>query len=95
MITVISRLLIFFFSHNIKYTNSAFSSWILFSVASAHFQDFYPNQDHIAKISFWLLEIQGSTIDSIYRLVFLLRAPQDSIAFYVDYFFSSNIRTVK
>ena len=59
--------------------NLAFSSGILFSIASALFQDFLSNQTHIAKIPFWFLETQGSSIDSIYELLLLSRAPQDSV----------------
>ena len=59
--------------------NLAFSSGILFSIASALFQYFLSNQTHIAKIPFWFLETQGSSIDSIYELLLLSRAPQDSI----------------
>ena len=51
MITIISKLQ-FFFSLTLKYTNSAFSSWILFYIASALFQDFLPNQTYRAKVSF-------------------------------------------
>ena len=40
---------------------------------------FLQNQTHTAKISFWLLEKQDPTIDSIYGLLLLSRAPQDSI----------------
>ena len=65
------------FSH--IYTDSAFSSGIRFSIAPTIFQDFLSNQTHIAKIPFWFLETQGSTIDSIYELLLLSRAPQDSI----------------
>ena len=68
---------VFFLSHT--YSNSAFSSGILFSIASALFQDFLSNQTHIAKIPFRCLETQGSTIDSIYGLLLLSRAPQDNI----------------
>ena len=92
-----SKLLIFSFSHAYKYTNSAFSSWIPFSIASALFQDFPPNQTHIVRISFWFWETQGSTIDSIYGLLLLSRAPQDSIDTTSKSFISSSvyIRTVK
>ena len=35
------------FSHDIKYTNSTFSSWILFSIASALFLEFsYQSNPH-------------------------------------------------
>ena len=43
------------------------------------FEDFLPNQTHIAKISFRFLETQGSTIESINGLLLLSRAPPDSI----------------
>ena len=80
MITVISKLLFFFsHTHTHKCTNSTFSSWILFSIASAIFQNFFTNQTHTAMIYFWFLETQGSTINSIYGLLFLSKAPQDSI----------------
>ena len=62
-----------------RLTNSAFSSWILFSIGSALFQDFLPNQTHIARISFCFLETQGSTIDFIYGLLLFSKAPKDSI----------------
>ena len=42
------------------------------------FQNFIPNQTNTAKISFRLLETQGSTIDSINELLLLSRAPQDT-----------------
>ena len=42
------------------------------------FQDFLQNQTHTAKISFRFLEKQGPTIDSIYGLLLLSRAPQDN-----------------
>ena len=43
------------------------------------------------------LETEFSTIDCIYGLLLLSRAPQDSIdkSFYVDYFFPGNVRTAK
>ena len=75
---VISRLLIFFFLTH-KYTNSAFSSWILFLYCLSLFQDFLVNQTHIVKISFWFLEAQGSTIDYIYGLLRLSKALQNNI----------------
>ena len=40
---------------------------------------FLQNQTHTAKIFFWLLEKQDPTIDSIYGLLLLSKAPQDSI----------------
>ena len=48
------RTLFFFFLSppHIIHANSTFSSGILFFVASALFQDFFPNQTHIAKIPF-------------------------------------------
>ena len=52
-------------------------SWILFSIASTLFQDFFPGQTHISRISFYFLERRGSTIDSIYGLLLLSRAAQD------------------
>ena len=48
-----------------KYTNTAFNSWIPFSIALTLFQDFLLNQTHIARIPFWFLETQGFTINSI------------------------------
>ena len=68
-----------FYPHAHKYTNSAFSPWILFSIASARFQDFLPNQTYIASIYFWFLKTQGFTIDSIYGLLLFSRAPKDSM----------------
>ena len=70
---------VIFFSLTHIHTNSAFSSGILFSIASALFQGFLSNQTHIVKIPFLFLETQGSTIDSIYEFLLLSRAPQDSI----------------
>ena len=67
----------FFLTH--KYTDFAFSSWIIFSIASALSQDIFPNQTHTANISLRCLETQGSTIDSIYGLLLLSRAPKDTI----------------
>ena len=75
MITEISKLY-FFFSLTNKYTNSAFCSWILFSIA--FFRIFFkikPTQ----RRSLWFLEKQGPAIDYIYGLLLLSRAPQDSI----------------
>ena len=69
------KTVVFFHIH----TDSAFSSGILFFIAPTLFQGFRSNQTHIAKIPFWFLETQGSTIDSIYELLLLSRAPQDSI----------------
>ena len=43
------------------------------------FQDFLPNQTHIPKITFLFLETQGYAMGSIYELLLLSRAPQDSI----------------
>ena len=71
MITEISKLY-FFFSLTNKYTNSAFCSWILFSIA---FFKIKPTQ----RRSLWFLEKQGPAIDYIYGLLLLSRAPQDSI----------------
>ena len=69
---------VIFFPLTHIHTNYAFSSGMLFSIASA-FQDFLSNQTHIVKILFWFLGTPGSTIDSIYELLLLSRAPQDSI----------------
>ena len=54
MITVISKL--FFFLSQTQMHKFQLNSWILFSIASALFQEFFPNQTHIVKISFWFLE---------------------------------------
>ena len=61
------------------------------------FQDFLSNQTHITKISFWFWEKQGSTIDSVYGLLLLSRAPHDSIGTTVlsRVFLLCNIRTAK
>ena len=59
MITAISNLLIFSLSHTHKYIISAFSSWILFPIASALFQDFLPNKTHVARIYLWFIETQS------------------------------------
>ena len=69
----------FFLSSTHKYANSVFSSWIPFSIASTLFQDFLPNQTHIAIICFWFLETQGSTLDSICGLLLPSRAPKERI----------------
>ena len=64
----------------------------------ALFQDFLPNKTHIAKISFRFLETQDSTVDSVYELLVLSRAPPDitdTVVHKVDYFFSGNLRTGK
>ena len=61
------------------------------------FQDFLQNQTHTVKISFWFLEKQGPTIDSMYGLLLLPRAPLDSIdttVLSVSFLFC-NIRTTK
>ena len=79
MITWISKLLFFLSPPHIIHTNSAFISWLLFSITSALFQDFLSNQTHRVKIPFWFLETHGSTINSIYELLLLSRAPQDII----------------
>ena len=50
-----------------------------FLIMLALFQDFLSNQTHTAKIPFWFLETQGLTVDSIYGLLLLSKAPQDSI----------------
>ena len=50
-----------------------------FSIASVLFHDFLSNQTHIAKMSFWFLELQGSTFDYIKELLLLSRVPQDSL----------------
>ena len=73
-----------------KYINSDFSSWILFFVASAIFQDFLPNQIHITKIPSWFLETQGSTIYSLNGLLRLSRASQDGIDATVSKLFVSS-----
>ena len=62
------------------------------------FQDFLPNQTRITKTSLRFLETQGSTIDSIYGLLLLSRAPpQNSIGTTVlsRLFLLCNIRTAK
>ena len=61
------------------------------------FQDFLQNQTHAAKIFFGFLEKQGPTINSIYGLLLLSRAPQDSIdtTILIVYFLFCNIRTPK
>ena len=77
--TVLTFLISYFqFSHT--HTHK-FRSWLrdIFSIASALFQDFLSNHTHIARIPFWFLETQGSTTDSIYGLLLLSRAPQDSV----------------
>ena len=55
IIIVISKLLTFFLYHTHKNTNSAFSSWILSSIAFALFQDFLPNENHITRTFFLIL----------------------------------------
>ena len=98
MIAVISNVTVFTVSHAYKYTNSAFSLWILFSTASALFQNFFRNETHIKRTSFWFWERKGSTIGSIYGLILLSRAPQDGIDTTVSksfISFSVHIRTAK
>ena len=68
------KTVIFFLSHT--YINSAFSTGILFPIASSLFLS---NQTHIVKIPFLFLETQSATIDSIYGLLLLSRVPHDSI----------------
>ena len=88
----------FFHSHPHKYTNSASSSIKPFSIAPDFFQDFLPDQSHIAGISFWFLGAQSSTIDSIYGSLSVSRVPQDSINTTVSKLFicsSVYIRTAK
>ena len=92
------KLLIFFLFLTHESINSVFSSWILFSIASALFLDVLLNQIHIASISSWFLGTQGSTTCSIYGFLILSRTPQDSIdttAFNSFIFSSVYVRTVK
>ena len=63
----------YFFLSSHKHTNSAFCSGIPFFHCLSLFQDFIQKKTHTAKISFWFLEKEGPTIDSIYG------APQDCI----------------
>ena len=70
MITVISKLLIFF-SHTHTHTQIYKFCFL--------FQDFLPNQTYIARISFWFLETQGSAVNFIYGLLLFSRAPKDGI----------------
>ena len=72
------KAVICFLSHTQKYTNSTFSSWVIFFIATAHVQDFLPNHPHSKDLSL-ILETPGSIIDSIYGLLLLSRALQDSI----------------
>ena len=61
--------------HTHKSTISALSPWILFYIALALFQNFLLNQTNIARISFWFLEKNVSTIYFLYLLL-LSRGPQ-------------------
>ena len=72
---------VFFLSHTHrhKYTNSSFSSWTLFFIASILFQHFLLTQTHIERISFWSLETPGSIIGSRYGLLLLSKARQSSM----------------
>ena len=49
-------------SHDIKYTNSTFSSWILFSIASALFLEFSSQSNPHSEDQFLILRTQNSTI---------------------------------
>ena len=49
------------------------------------FQDFLVNQTHIAKISFWFLEVQGSTIDYIYMDCYALQNNIDTTVLSLQY----------
>ena len=71
------KAVIFFLIH--KYTNFTFSSWKLSVIASDLLQDFLLNQTHVVRFSFWFLETQGSTIDSIYGLLLVGRSSKYSI----------------
>ena len=85
-------------THTHKYTNSTFHSSIIFSTTSFFFQYFLPNQIHRARISSRFLETQSSTYYSIYGLLFLSRAPQDSTDTTVFKLFISSslyVRTTK
>ena len=95
MITEISKLL-FFFSLTHKDTNSTLLMDTFFHCLGL-FQDSLENQTRTAKISFWFLEKQGPTIDSVHGLLLLSKAPQDSIDTTVlsVYFLFRNIRTAK
>ena len=83
------KTVIFFLSHthSHKYTNSAFGSRFS-SQSNPHSEDLF----------LMLRKGKGSTIDSMYRLYLLSRAPQDSIDTIVSKLFISSsvyIRTVK
>ena len=78
IITVISNLLFFF---SLSHTNAQFplsAHGFFFPLPQPFSRIFFANQTHKVRIYFWFLETQGSTIDSIYGLLFLSRAPQDS-----------------
>ena len=60
------------FSHNIKYTNSTFSSWILFSIASALFLEFSSQSNPYSKDLYLILrntKFHNRFYISIYRLL--------------------------
>ena len=80
---------VFFFS--LTHTQISLSAKGYFFNCLSAFSVFSSNETpHTAKIPFWFLETQGSTVDSIYGLLLLSRAPQDSkkyvIARKIDWF---------
>ena len=77
MIKKISKLL--FFLSKAQVHQPRFWLIDIFFHCISLFQDSLQNQTHTAKISFWFLENQGLTIDSIYGSLLLSRAPQDSM----------------
>ena len=75
---IISKLFFFSLSHtNAQFPLSAHGHF--FPLPQSFSRIVFANQTHTVWIYFRFLETQGSTIDSIYGLLFLSRAPQDSI----------------
>ena len=78
MITVISK---FFFSlyHTHLNTQFCFQFMDTFFYCLSPFSEFSSKSNPHSEDLFLILRTQGSTIDSIYELLILSRAPQDSI----------------
>ena len=92
MITVTSKLF-FFLTH--KYTNSAFRSWILFSLPQPFSGFLFQSNPHTEDL--FLILRNTRFHNRFYELLLLSRAPQDSIDTTVlsCLFLLCNIRTTK
>ena len=99
MITWISKLFFFFLSPTHNKHKFRFHLKDTFFHCHSPFSGFSFQSNPHSEDPFWFLETQGSTIDSIYQLLLLSRAPQDSIDtavfLQVVYFFFCNIRTAE